>query len=249
MTHVLSEQANITPKHTFIRSYQACVPCRKRKVKCDLGDPGNPSDPPCRRCRREHKDCYFQDLRMKKSGTPPATESPRSPKRIRSELPSNSPPRQVHRASPPPLIDPPVEHYQPLKPANATHIVPSMISPNESSTADRILHKEVHNASEALNLLYEAAAESRSESDAGKSADTNFEARFSEKDNANTLAWRDFWCVKAGWMTDVEARCYIDLYFPACISLAKFQLLRVSQPSRPARSSCSTRESLLPCPI
>jgi hypothetical protein len=248
MTHELSEQANLPPKHTFIRSYQACVPCRKRKVKCDLGDPGNPSDPPCRRCRREHKDCYFQDLRMKRSGTPTPTDSPRSPKRIRSELPSNSPPRQVHRASPASLMDVAVDHFNPPKLANAAHIVPS-ISPNESSTADRILHKEVHNANEALNLLYEAAAESRSESDEGKSADTNFEARFSEKDNANTLAWRDFWCVKAGWMTDVEARCYIDLYFPAYISLANFQLLRVPQPSRPARSSCLTRQPRLPCPI
>lgn len=108
-----------------------------------------------------------------------------------------------------------MERFQPPKPANAAHIVPS-ISPNESSTADRILHKEVHNANEALNLLFEAAAESRSDSDEGKSADTNFEARFSENDNANTLAWRDFWCVKAGWMTDVEARCYIDLYVLAC---------------------------------
>ena len=213
MTHVLSEQANLTPKHTFIRSYQACVPCRKRKVKCDLGDPGNPSDPPCRRCRREHKDCYFQDLRTKKIGTSTTTDSPRSPKRMRSEFSSNSPPRQAHRPSPPSLINPAVERYPPPEPANVPHIVPS-IGPNESTTADRILHKEVHNANEALNLLYEAAAETRSESDEGKTADTIMEARFSEQDDANTLAWCDFWCVKAGWMTAVEARCYIDLYSP-----------------------------------
>src|SRR5271170_1382952 len=85
MTHVLSEQANLTPKHTFIRSYQACVPCRKRKVKCDLGDPGNPSDPPCRRCRREHKDCYFQDLRTKKGDASKLTESVRPVKRMKSD--------------------------------------------------------------------------------------------------------------------------------------------------------------------
>ena len=58
MAHVGSDAATLAQKHTFIRSYQACVPCRKRKVRCDLGDPGNPSDPPCRRCRREHKDCF-----------------------------------------------------------------------------------------------------------------------------------------------------------------------------------------------
>jgi len=245
MTHVLSEQADHTPKHTFIRSYQACVPCRKRKVKCDLGDPGNPSDPPCRRCRREHKECYFQDLRTKKTGTSTPTDSPRSPKRMRSEVPSNSPPRQVHRASPPSLMNPAVERFQPPKPINPAQIVPS-ISPNESSTAERILHKEVHNANEALNLLYEAAAESRSESEEGKSADTNFEAHVSDKDNANTLAWRDFWCVKAGWMTDVEARCYIDLYVHTCLSRINCQLLRISPPSCPTCAAYFTRKSRFP---
>src|SRR5271167_2243583 len=84
MTHVLSEPTNVTPKHTFIRSYQACVPCRKRKVKCDLGDPGNPTDPPCRRCRREHKDCYFQDLRTKKSDAVKPSDTGRAAKRSRS---------------------------------------------------------------------------------------------------------------------------------------------------------------------
>src|SRR5437762_2364406 len=46
MNQVAPEPTSITPKHNFIRSYQACVPCRKRKVKCDLGDPGDPTDPP-----------------------------------------------------------------------------------------------------------------------------------------------------------------------------------------------------------
>lgn len=91
-----------------------------------------------------------------------------------------------------------------------THIGAS-ISPNDSATTDRILHKEVHNANEALNLLYEAAAESRSESDEGKKGQ-NFGIRSTDQDDSNTEAWREFWCVKAGWMTDTEARCYIDLY-------------------------------------
>ena len=83
-----------------------------------------------------------------------------------------------------------------------------------SATADRILHKEVHNANEALNLLYEAAAESRSETDDGRNANARgFETQFSGRDDPNTIAWRKFWCVKAGWMTDIEARRYVDLYY------------------------------------
>lgn len=52
------------PQHK--RVYQACIPCRRRKVKCDLGSVDNPSDPPCVRCRRESKDCYFSATRRKR---------------------------------------------------------------------------------------------------------------------------------------------------------------------------------------
>ncbi|RDW94672.1 hypothetical protein BP5796_00435 [Coleophoma crateriformis] len=48
------------------RVYQACIPCRRRKVKCDLGSVDNPGDPPCVRCRRESKDCFFSATRRKR---------------------------------------------------------------------------------------------------------------------------------------------------------------------------------------
>ena len=44
----------------------ACIPCRRRKVRCDLGPPDNPHDPPCNRCRRESKECFFSATRRKK---------------------------------------------------------------------------------------------------------------------------------------------------------------------------------------
>ncbi|KAI0999632.1 hypothetical protein K3495_g8566 [Podosphaera aphanis] len=52
------------PQHK--RVYQACIPCRRRKVKCDLGSVDNPSDPPCVRCRRESKECFFSATRRKR---------------------------------------------------------------------------------------------------------------------------------------------------------------------------------------
>jgi hypothetical protein len=209
MAHVLSDANSLIPKHTFIRSYQACVPCRKRKVKCDLGDPGNPSDPPCRRCRREHKECYFQDLRTKKGASTTMREVPRSAKRTRSESTLDSPTVQPHTASSA-AANPLDELFQPTSSTSTTQHV-NAISPNDSATADRILHKEVHNANEALNLLFEAAAESRSDTDDGNGNQT-FDPRFSNQNDSNSLAWRDFWCVKAGWMTAIEARHYVDLF-------------------------------------
>lgn len=61
------------PQHK--RVYQACIPCRRRKVRCDLGSVDNPHDPPCVRCRRESKDCYFSATRRKRKHDDDTTES------------------------------------------------------------------------------------------------------------------------------------------------------------------------------
>lgn len=37
----------------------ACIPCRKKKIGCDLRLPGNDYDPPCQRCRSENIRCIF----------------------------------------------------------------------------------------------------------------------------------------------------------------------------------------------
>lgn len=42
------------------------LPCRRRKVRCDLGSVDEPGDPPCLRCRREKKDCVFSETRRKR---------------------------------------------------------------------------------------------------------------------------------------------------------------------------------------
>ena len=42
------------------------IPCRKRKVRCELGPVDAPQDPPCARCRRESKDCHFSATRRKR---------------------------------------------------------------------------------------------------------------------------------------------------------------------------------------
>ncbi|CCH45798.1 Transcriptional activator ARO80 [Wickerhamomyces ciferrii] len=47
----------------FRRNYKACLNCRTRKVRCDLGPVESPHDPPCARCRRERKECVFAESR------------------------------------------------------------------------------------------------------------------------------------------------------------------------------------------
>ncbi|QLL30729.1 hypothetical protein HG536_0A05440 [Torulaspora globosa] len=48
-------------QNNWRRSFKACLNCRARKVKCDLGPLDAPNDPPCRRCRREGKVCEFSE--------------------------------------------------------------------------------------------------------------------------------------------------------------------------------------------
>lgn len=48
----------------FKRAYIACLNCRLRKVKCDLGNLNLPNDR-CARCERERRDCVFVDLKKR----------------------------------------------------------------------------------------------------------------------------------------------------------------------------------------
>ncbi|WVO16705.1 hypothetical protein L204_104386 [Cryptococcus depauperatus] len=45
------------------RGYRACLHCRSRKAKCDLGNIDAPSSPPCSRCKRESRECMFAPSR------------------------------------------------------------------------------------------------------------------------------------------------------------------------------------------
>lgn len=52
----------------FRRNYRACLNCRVRKVKCDLGLVESPRDGKCARCLRERKDCVFVESRRGGAG-------------------------------------------------------------------------------------------------------------------------------------------------------------------------------------
>ncbi|KAH3682169.1 hypothetical protein WICPIJ_006866 [Wickerhamomyces pijperi] len=52
-----------TDKIKYKRNYKACLNCRTRKVRCDLGPYDSPHDPPCARCLRERRECIFSDYR------------------------------------------------------------------------------------------------------------------------------------------------------------------------------------------
>lgn len=65
-TSILSGTVNHPASALPTRTYRACLPCRARKTRCDLGDPNDPDEPPCARCRREGRGkdgCVFVESR------------------------------------------------------------------------------------------------------------------------------------------------------------------------------------------
>ncbi|KAF2806381.1 uncharacterized protein BDZ99DRAFT_490216 [Mytilinidion resinicola] len=168
------------------RTYQACIPCRRRKVRCDMGPVDSPHDPPCVRCRRESKECFFSATRRKRKpqdsgegfeddGELSDYEIRNGRKRLKS-LPSEGPSRpdalNTSRSTsytsnqPQPPLTPggSVARYEPLRrPGTNTQQTPPN-PPNDeedqklnNATAAILSSKEVYSGHDALNLLFEAA--------------------------------------------------------------------------------------------
>ncbi|KAK5167779.1 zinc finger transcriptional activator [Saxophila tyrrhenica] len=153
------------------RTYQACIPCRQRKVRCDLGSVDNPHDPPCSRCRRESKTCYFSATRRKKkrpgvdnsetysdAGDDVPYEIKDGRKRARTssgaDLEQYDPPYDAPRTP-----GGSIGRTQPLnRPAAPKHVHYGEEDHKASEQTVGLLQAaEVHGGHDALKLLYEAA--------------------------------------------------------------------------------------------
>ncbi|KAJ4362319.1 zinc finger transcriptional activator [Neocucurbitaria cava] len=159
-------------QHT--RTYQACIPCRRRKVRCDLGPVDHPHDPPCVRCRRESKECFFSATRRKRKADGEDDfdevddyEVRNGRKRQRSDdvrpepisIPASSNPAYISQPLTPGGS---VGRYEPLRRPNTS--AGHQPLPNEeedqqvnNETVATLQTGEVYSGHDALNLLFEAA--------------------------------------------------------------------------------------------
>ncbi|KAM7222368.1 hypothetical protein V8F06_002146 [Rhypophila decipiens] len=167
------------PQHK--RVYQACIPCRRRKVRCDLGSVDNPHDPPCVRCRRESKNCYFSATRRKRKADDGSLESiedlenddyvqrngrkqvraSRSPtrssidRRLYSEVPL-TPGGSRGRTQP---LKRPGDPPDGSTSRNGEFGVGEPNTPLENFEARTVMSRQVFGPQDALDLLYKAATE------------------------------------------------------------------------------------------
>jgi hypothetical protein len=158
------------------RVYQACLGCRERKVKCDLGPVDAPHDPPCVRCRRESKECVFARTRRKPkvdadgrallddgfvarnsrkrdytshSGSPEFET--RGPYSASSGTARNSIDFQKHygvRSTP---LKPPAPGYANKRKSEDANVLV------ENPEAQQVMRKEVYGPHDAMDLLFRAA--------------------------------------------------------------------------------------------
>ncbi|OOO10667.1 Zn(2)-C6 fungal-type DNA-binding domain [Aspergillus oryzae] len=153
---------------TFQRTYKACLACRQRKAKCELGTgpDGLALGPPCAKCRREQRECVFSEKkaweRQKKRGQ--SEEGTPLPARARPRLSSNpgisrDESHHVLSHGPSPLS------YAEQNQDNGDSTLQS--SPTEgsqrrrqstSTLANSMMRTVVSSGNDALNILFEAAA-------------------------------------------------------------------------------------------
>uniref|UniRef100_A0A060THX7 ARAD1D34760p n=1 Tax=Blastobotrys adeninivorans TaxID=409370 RepID=A0A060THX7_BLAAD len=194
----------------FKRSYKACINCRVRKIKCDLGDLSNPRGPPCARCRREGRECVFAESR--RGGMVNVLAGREKRARLNSEGPSMAP-----------SVSPPAPQITGASINVGASSRPGTATPSTGggpNGGDEISHRELHNSADALEILAHAARSfprinsSKSQSSAHpKEAkdDVKEEPREDEFTEKRTLA--DTELIKEGFLTEKEARDLVAYFF------------------------------------
>ncbi|KAK1751876.1 hypothetical protein QBC47DRAFT_364220 [Echria macrotheca] len=174
------------PQHK--RVYQACIPCRRRKVRCDLGSVDDPHDPPCVRCRRESKECFFSATRRKrKNEEDSADDVVEERERDRDDYIIRNGRKQLRASDPPPAAtydrrlysevpltpggsqgrtqplrrpgEPPRSASGPRSSAGGEFGVGEPNTPLENFEARSVMRREVYGPHDALDLLYKAATD------------------------------------------------------------------------------------------
>ncbi|KAE8392812.1 C6 transcription factor [Aspergillus alliaceus] len=153
---------------TYQRTYKACLACRQRKAKCELGTgpDGHSLGPPCSKCRREQRECVFSEKkaweRQKKRGhSEDGAPSPVSARPRLSSNPGISRDESHHTSSHGPS---PLSYAEQDRDNDDSTLQPSPADSSQrrrqstSTLANSMMRTVVSSGNDALNILFEAAA-------------------------------------------------------------------------------------------
>ena len=153
------------------RNYQACIPCRRRKVKCDLHDVDHPRRP-CKRCEREMKDCVFTETRRKRKSEDVKDELSDDDQNIPSEEPQRGttsfsepdnfviqPKKALSSKTRSKIMGSDSKPLRPLPlPSYISRLTPSENESINTDTAAKLQKSEIYSTKDTLNTLSELEA-------------------------------------------------------------------------------------------
>ncbi|EXJ76629.1 uncharacterized protein A1O5_01137 [Cladophialophora psammophila CBS 110553] len=151
-------------RNRYQRTYQACLHCRKRKVKCVPKDDGGQLTPTCVKCHRERRVCVFtRERRIHHSLASPESymenlETSRtvrtvydpSDDAVRSQAPQRKSQHNVDKA--------PLPRSESQEPSHATNH-----NEWQECLIEGVIQSSITNQRDALNLLYTAVEHSDSD--------------------------------------------------------------------------------------
>ncbi|KAI9926826.1 hypothetical protein MW887_003923 [Aspergillus wentii] len=158
-----------TRDRTYQRTYKACISCRQRKAKCDLGTgpDGHPLGPPCAKCRREQRTCVFSEKRAWERRKRPLEDaedsSPRTQRRLSGHTRGDS--RGVMEPSSP--INNDNTGGDGIQSPPQSYVSESRQNRHQSTSAlaSSMMRTVVSSGNDALNILFEAAAAAHDQED------------------------------------------------------------------------------------
>ncbi|KAJ5472370.1 hypothetical protein N7530_006371 [Penicillium desertorum] len=198
-----------TSQREHRRVYQACEPCREKKVRCELGSADCPNKPPCSRCRRESKQCFFAASRIRKT-----TSTKRK---------AQSPPLQESNRSQPSTYVP----SSTLLPRNATPVVQeeSQTFRGDGRAAAALLEGQPRTYHDALTLLSEAYEHTETRNGStnhppglrtkpvGSSLGTHTDTSTNKGAHEALYTWSKLRFVRGGLFTAEEALDMVDHFY------------------------------------
>jgi len=199
------QTSSTTEKVKHSRAYKACLACRQRKAKCDLGRTGQP---PCYKCHREQRECVFEEQR--RWGAKRRKIADHGGRELDDTNATND------EASEPPVPPSPIATYQAATTVELSH--------HQDETETSMIRAVVSNGTEALDLLLQAASHSRPGSNNQASTSTSQQSNLphtrqsllphaihSPNGSAALTTWQSSKFVRTGWCTAESAILYMDL--------------------------------------
>ncbi|VUC27066.1 unnamed protein product [Clonostachys rosea] len=200
----------------YRRSYKACLACRQRKSRCELGRGWTPGAP-CRRCQRQMKECIFPSERVgSKETTKEASLTSRPAAREAEENPSSI----IVGVDRSPRQDGPNTQPSPTSGAGEGNVSNSVMRTMISSGNDALEAlfepvRQTHQVEQNTSWEHESSGDTLPLPMAATPHGSETSRRLKGPNSSSSVLemWNACRFVKQGWFSAEEAVFLVDMFF------------------------------------